>query len=654
MKEWFDLFHPVKGISAPVRVFTLLTRGKIPILWLPEDRQMADATLRLYPPQTLLARALIRLLRACLWMGIRIPFQTTSIPIDENTAIAGFLKSLAPDSPSVPPFGVLSGNIKTVGRRYSLLLFDAAGKPAVVVKLGVSEKARQLIRAEQEFFFPKGPAFPGLPDTLAIYDGQDASAIAYRYVEGSSPIPQQSGEIAAVLNSWIYDSEPVPIAHLPIWARLQVLNQENPGLNSVFKILQNNPIKPVLFHGDFAPWNIRVIPSPLEPKWVVLDWERGVRQGLPGWDWFHYFVQYNTLVRHASPQTTLSDIEALWEEPGFLAYAKKTGIQGMLKELTFLYLLYLLRFHSPRDKTRQARHLLQAFKERYFSDVVLSQRKLKISVVTPSYKQLPWLKLCVASIADQEGVAVEHIIQDAQTGPDLEAWIRTHAKSQLYVEADTGMYDAINRGFARASGDIVCWLNSDEQYLEGTLAKVTRFFETHPDIDVLFGDAILVDNKGDLLSYRRTVAPKLHHIQASHLNVLSCATFVRHSVLDRGYLLNTRWKTIADAVWVADLLEAGVRMAVINEPLSVFTITDANLGQSSIASSEAKLWREETSSKASSYWLRPYFVLQHRFTKLFHGAYWPRSIAIKIYTLASPKKRVCQEARHLGFFWPRA
>ena len=51
------------------------------------------------------------------------------------------------------------------------------------------------------------------------------------------------------------------------------------------------------------------------------------------------------------------------------------------------------------------------------------------------------------------------------------------------------MYDAINRGFARASGDIVCWLNSDEQYLEGTLAKVADYFETHPDIDVLFGDA---------------------------------------------------------------------------------------------------------------------------------------------------------------------
>jgi glycosyltransferase involved in cell wall biosynthesis len=281
-----------------------------------------------------------------------------------------------------------------------------------------------------------------------------------------------------------------------------------------------------------------------------------------------------------------------------------------------------------------------------------ADRPSKISVVTPSYKQLPWLKLCVASIADQEGVIVEHIIQDAQSGPELEEWIRTRSKSQLYVECDTGMYDAINRGFARASGDIVCWLNSDEQYLEGSLAKVARFFETHPEIDVLFGDALLVDNKGDILSYRRTIAPRLRHIQASHLNVLSCATFVRRSVLDRGYNLDTRWKAIADAVWIADLIQADIPMAVMHEPLSVFTITDTNLGQTSLAFSESKLWQEETSSR--NFWLRAYFVSWHRLMKLLGGAYWPRSVSTDIYTLSSPEKRVTRVARHIGFRWPHS
>jgi glycosyltransferase involved in cell wall biosynthesis len=276
---------------------------------------------------------------------------------------------------------------------------------------------------------------------------------------------------------------------------------------------------------------------------------------------------------------------------------------------------------------------------------------LRVSVVTPSYKQLSWLKLCAASIADQKGVHVEHIIQDAQSGPELEDWVRTHTKSQLHVEADTGMYDAINRGFARASGDIVSWLNSDEQFLPGTLAKVARFFEEHPGIDVLFGDALLVDDKGDLLSYRRTVAPEIKHIQATHLNVLTCAIFVRRSVLERTSQLGTRWKAIADAVWIVDLLKAGIPMALVHEPLAVFTITGSNLGQTSLAFAESKLWQSETSS--SNRLRRLYLMLRHRLSKLFHGAYWLRSVCTEIYTFASPEKRVRKEERYLGFSWPR-
>jgi len=280
-----------------------------------------------------------------------------------------------------------------------------------------------------------------------------------------------------------------------------------------------------------------------------------------------------------------------------------------------------------------------------------SRSRLKVSVVTPSYKQLPWLKLCTASVADQEGVEVEHIIQDAQSEYELEDWVRTHTNSRLYVESDSGMYDAINRGFARASGDILTWLNSDEQLLPGALAKVTRYFDEHPEIDVLFGDALLVDDKGNLLSYRRTVAPDIDHIKATHLNVLTCATFVRRSVIERGYHLDTRWKAIADAVWIVDLLEAGIPMALIPEPLAVFTITGSNLGQTSLAFSESKLWQSETSSNNGL--LRFYLGLQHRLRKLLNGAYWARFVQTEIYTLASSGKRVRKEARNLGFSWPR-
>jgi len=96
------------------------------------------------------------------------------------------------------------------------------------------------------------------------------------------------------------------------------------------------------------------------------------------------------------------------------------------------------------------------------------------SIVTPSFRQLDWLKRCVRSVADQS-VEHEHIVQDAGTGPQLDEWVGASSPARLFVERDKGMYDAVNRGFARASGEIFAYLNCDEQYLPGALAAVAVF-----------------------------------------------------------------------------------------------------------------------------------------------------------------------------------
>jgi len=652
MNLWHDLLVSPNGKEASLRRFTILQKRGLSFLYLPEDRRLVDATLRLYPAQTWFARMLVWIVNQMIRIRFPVSFRKLTISVSQYSAFGAFLKSMVPDSNDVPPFGVLSGNMKTPGRRYTLLLFDAACQPRVVVKVGITPKAQQLIQVEQNFFFQQRPQLPGLPEALAVYQGTDAQAIAYRYVEGMPPLQQQQEGIGALMNSWISDGEPVPLSNLSTWTALEVIRKENPELESVFQILQKTPVRPVLCHGDFAPWNIRISPSAQEGNWVALDWERNCANGIPGWDWFHYIIQYNTMVRHTRPEKTLSDLETLWANPTFLSYARRTGIEKILKELTLVYFLHLLRYFAPRDHTAEAHLLVEKFRQRYFKDFAFSRPALKVSVVTPSYKQLPWLKLCIASVADQQGVSVEHIIQDAQSGPELEQWVRKNSKAHLYVEADSGMYDAIDRGFARATGDIVCWLNSDEQYLEGTLQKVVRYFENHPEVDVLFGDALLIGNTGTLLSYRRTIFPNLKHIQLSHLNVLSCATFIRRSVLERGHWLDIRWKAIADAVWVVDLLKAEIPMAILNEPLSVFTITDKNLGQTSLALAETERWQQETLS--GKRWLRSGFVWWHRLNKFFGGAYWPRSINTRLYTLSSPNERVTRSASFLGFNWPRS
>src|SRR5947207_15737324 len=122
---------------------------------------------------------------------------------------------------------------------------------------------------------------------------------------------------------------------------------------------------------------------------------------------------------------------------------------------------------------------------------------MNLSIVTPSFRNSEWLKLCIASVADQEGAAIEHIVHDSVSDDGTLEWLPQDKRVKAFVEKDSGMYDAINRGLARASGEIVAYLNCDEQYLPGTLKAVATFFDEHPRVDAVVADTIVTDTKGD-------------------------------------------------------------------------------------------------------------------------------------------------------------
>lgn len=279
-----------------------------------------------------------------------------------------------------------------------------------------------------------------------------------------------------------------------------------------------------------------------------------------------------------------------------------------------------------------------------------------ISVITPSYGQLDWLRLCVASVADQggSGGGIEHIVQDAGTEGIAESSLAAPRCADdyqllLYVEKDAGMYDAINRGLKRAHGEICAYLNCDEQYLPGTLAKVAAFFDAHPTIDVLFGDVILVDQDGHPLSYRRTVLPSLIHVRLSHLNTASCATFFRRRLLERGFYFDPQWKAIGDTAWVYELLNATVEMRTLAEPLAVFAFTGKNLGATAVSTEESERLRNGVSLNSARGIAA---VVSHRIRKLLAGAYRRRRTEIEIYTRDSPRARQRRIAENVGFRWP--
>ena len=275
----------------------------------------------------------------------------------------------------------------------------------------------------------------------------------------------------------------------------------------------------------------------------------------------------------------------------------------------------------------------------------------RFSIITPSFRQLGWLKQCAASIADQQGVTLEHIVQDAGSGPELEAWATTHPGLQLFVEKDRGMYDAVNRGLRRAKGEFLSYLNCDEQYLPETLAEVARFFDSHPHIDVLFGNAVVVNEKGAYICSRPVVLPKLMHTNVCTLGVFTAATFFRRSLIDKHQLFfDDAWRATGDAVWVLELIRRGIKMAVIRRFMSTFTDTGDNLILATNSLDEQRRLRESAprwAQKLSSLW-----ILLFRLRRLLAGVYWPQPLRYAIYTETSPTQRQDFNVENPTFRWP--
>jgi len=169
-------------------------------------------------------------------------------------------------------------------------------------------------------------------------------------------------------------------------------------------------------------------------------------------------------------------------------------------------------------------------------------------------------------------------------------------------------------------------------------------------VEWMYADAILVDESGNPISYRRTCAPSAMHIRLCHLNTLSCATFFKRQLVDGGFLFDTRYRAMGDAEWVYRIVRARRKVGAMREATSAFTLTGDNLGTTTASLKEAAAWRQERSSPPT--WLTLPCKIIHRMGKVFAGAYQNRTISMSLYTKASPLKRVNTQTKSLGFGWP--
>lgn len=118
-----------------------------------------------------------------------------------------------------------------------------------------------------------------------------------------------------------------------------------------------------------------------------------------------------------------------------------------------------------------------------------------ISIVTPSFGQGHFLERTLYSVVNQNYPALEYVVQDGGSTDETIEVLRRYENSLLHwaSEPDDGQGDAINRGFAHTSGEIMAYLNSDDLLLPGALAYVARYFTAHPDVDVIYGNRMMID-----------------------------------------------------------------------------------------------------------------------------------------------------------------
>jgi glycosyltransferase involved in cell wall biosynthesis len=274
---------------------------------------------------------------------------------------------------------------------------------------------------------------------------------------------------------------------------------------------------------------------------------------------------------------------------------------------------------------------------------------VKFSIITPSFRNSAWLKLCIASVADQQGVEFEHIVQDSCSDDDTRTWLPQDRRVQAFIEKDAGMYDAVNRGFRRANGDILAYLNCDEQYLPGALAAVEQFFIQNPGVEVALMGSIVVDGAGAYICHRHALVPHPHHIWF-RFSALTSSIFIRRSVIhQRGLFFDTRWRDLGDFHWMLALMKNRVPMAVSNHFTSTFTDTGDNMNLKPNAVRE----KVETYAMCPRWvkLLKPVWIGHHRLRRLAAGHFTLKPDRYSIYTLSSPNRRVTFEVSHPTGIW---
>ncbi len=204
------------------------------------------------------------------------------------------------------------------------------------------------------------------------------------------------------------------------------------------------------------------------------------------------------------------------------------------------------------------------------------------SVVTPSFNQAEFIETTIRSVLDQGYPALEYQVMDGGSSDGTVDILKRYQDRLRWVsQPDGGQSAALNQGFAKVSGEIIGWLNSDDVYLPGTLQLVGAHFAAHPEVEWLFGRCAIMDRQGrpsrSLVTSYKDYALRRHSFRRLLIEnyISQPAVFFRRRLLDKVGALEPSYQCAMDYdLWLR--MSAVARPAFIDRELARFRVWGDN------------------------------------------------------------------------------
>ena len=152
-----------------------------------------------------------------------------------------------------------------------------------------------------------------------------------------------------------------------------------------------------------------------------------------------------------------------------------------------------------------------------------------MSIVTPSLNQAPFLEAAMGSVLAQDYPEIEYLVVDGGSSDGSVDIIRKYSSRLAWwvSERDEGQTDAINKGFSRARGHIFGWLNSDDTYVRGAVARAVAAFNACPDCGLIYGDANYIDRTGRVIGKFPAAQTDYSRLRRGYVHIPQQASFFR-------------------------------------------------------------------------------------------------------------------------------